>query len=72
MIVQTKLKFLKANSGFTITETGPMYVVKDPKYGFSASDQSKLFKVAVLPKDIIWADSSRVRTFMQRVFGQNK
>lgn len=66
MIVQTKLKTLKASSAFTTDKAGfDMHVTDTPSGSF-------LGIKGVNPNSLVWADSSRVRTFWQRVFRLNK
>ncbi|QPI13788.1 hypothetical protein MYO4S_00032 [Serratia phage 4S] len=76
MIVQTKLKFLKKDSGFTTDKEGrDMHIVDRPSFGVmgvNSPDNSRIFEIVAKPNDLVWADSSRVRTFWQRVFGLNK
>lgn len=48
-----------------------MYVVGQPNIGLSQGLKNR-HSSGLNKSDKVWADSSRVRTFVQRLFGLNK
>ncbi|WDS61601.1 hypothetical protein [Cronobacter phage vB_Cdu_VP8] len=76
MIVKVKLKHLKKNSGFCTDAAGrEMHIVDRPSFGVmgvNSPDNSRIFEIVAKPNDLVYADSSRVRTRFQRFFGLNK